>query len=1622
MSDQIFSNLTVTQTPESSDSLRNTECAFLGLNIPIFSHSPSSFKNNCGTPLFSKFAYMLIILLQLTLFSTSNAQNITSCESLTLAEKYNRNCTLTLPESIQVMIDISNKQQTHNLLESQPYCEFLDMYERFSDNGCDLTDYEHWYLFFNGVFNLALTFIALVVFFLIFKRINNENAIDMQMEAVIDHQQEIRDRLAALLEPQSSILEHMHDYDDYITLFVNIYGFYTDITRFETDNFLSIMGNLVFACLRFVINYVKASTAVRYVCYIFEEMIAEDDLLEPQASLPRQFVDNWKSLSESELSQKFSRVIIGLISCPLTKEYGLDFTSRGLTNFANTQASKIKFTSVPELIRTGLDLIVTFAETGHECFMEQSIQPILVHNRSARTWLLRFQEIMHILAEKPINENFSPTEALSLIDELITSGTSLNATNPREIGPCWRILMDKRLKLVQEYNVSCPRKPPFSVLVHGTPGIGKSTIMQNIATIYHAVVKDDIYPDLDWDPAKHLYSFNCKDSFWSGYQGARHWCIVLDDLGREHPKHVASGKTTSIDEVIDIINTISLASNQAAVEDKGAIPIVPKLVVGSTNTKHLNAHFAVAEASAVLRRFPIVIEPILKPEYLDADTGMMRKLTEVVRDAWDFKVELVKLTVTDGNVRVKYDLQMGSAINGMMTGAELSKFLKMKILEHEMSSQVMMESNKVGSDVHMCSHGVLSYYDCAECQITKDVCFYDANTFGSSLEPQSWNPFSKRTSPVVSKTLKTQFRSMFIRGTLAIFPFSLASSIFFRCGPDLFVTACLYYFDNLLPPKTRLARDRIRRYVAYGFTTVMLAYLLKMFLRKEVVEPQSEVKPKRNIWAFITGNNDHFTLPPSFKNNNIDELQQSLSKGTFRLAVETNGAKIEVTAIAIRHGWYATVAHPFEVGDSWRCVAEYQARDPNVTIIPSNGFILERSNMKFLGNDVVAFSCSGILPRKEMYNFLPSKVDTAGRNFHIYDPRFRGILGNGSSTFYRDIEYFSLTGTGKIKGTFMEATRSDRNPLKGDCGSIVFSQAFNGHYISGIHCAGAPRGLGSRMIITQLSKEMFNFSAPLLAMSGYSNLTMIEKGSTKSGKLMVAHPSKGVHHWVEGCAISLGSFANRTTSSSRTKESIICSRIEKDFAIKNEFTSPLMIPKCVDGTWKNPFVIATQSQANVSPHFEESVILKCAMSYVDDITLNGEWLSDVGSVDLHVAINGINGDSFINQIPMSTSGGFFFPGAKKQYFTQLFDDDGLPYYLPSQEIKDMVQQLESNYLLGHRNCILFNGTLKDEPVKHSKKLSGKTRVFTACDVAFSLVVRKQFLKITRAIMSNNFLTECAVGMNCYSLDWERLHNYITLHGEGRMIAGDFKEYDKKMAAVLIRAAFWILEELIMNSLTTSHADIMIMRGVATDISYPIVNMNGDVIQFFGSNSSGHPLTVIVNSLVNSLYIRHAYQSLYDLRTFKSNVKVMTLGDDNIINSKKTDFNHTYIASHLYKYGVIYTMADKESVSIPFIHISEIDFLKRKFVELDGRIVGPLALSSIFKSLMMYVEKGNISHAEQLSQSYLAARREWSLHGREVFSEFTQKMENIFVDFPDVSRFFLLQHKYTYEETRVWVCE
>lgn len=258
-----------------------------------------------------------------------------------------------------------------------------------------------------------------------------------------------------------------------------------------------------------------------------------------------------------------------------------------------------------------------------------------------------------------------------------------------------------------------------------------------------------------------------------------------------------------------------------------------------------------------------------------------------------------------------------------------------------------------------------------------------------------------------------------------------------------------------------------------------------------------------------------------------------------------------------------------------------------------------------------------------------------------------------------------------------------------------------------------------------------------------------------------------------------------------------------------------------------------------------------------------------------------------------------------------------------------------------------------------------------------------------------------MGCQAQSKEWETIREYLVVFGKDQMVAGDFAKYDKTMPPQLIIKVFDILKAL-GKMCGYSEEDLLVLDCIAIDVAFPLIDFNGDLVMFHGSNPSGHPLTVIVNSLAGSILMRMAYcicVKTAPLSSFKNNVSLMTYGDDNVMGicpSISDEYNHTTIQQALDKFGIVYTMAEKERASVPLINIDDVSFLKRKWVWSDelGHYVCPLENDSIDKMLLIGVKSKSISPEAQSVEAMKSALGEYFWYGREIYENKLELLKKI----------------------------
>jgi hypothetical protein len=231
-------------------------------------------------------------------------------------------------------------------------------------------------------------------------------------------------------------------------------------------------------------------------------------------------------------------------------------------------------------------------------------------------------------------------------------------------------------------------------------------------------------------------------------------------------------------------------------------------------------------------------------------------------------------------------------------------------------------------------------------------------------------------------------------------------------------------------------------------------------------------------------------------------------------------------------------------------------------------------------------------------------------------------------------------------------------------------------------------------------------------------------------------------------------------------------------------------------------------------------------------------------------------------------------------------------------------------------------------------------------------------------------------------------------GVNRIIALDYKDYDTTMAAQVTFASGKVLQ-MIASIWGWTEEEQKILVGLITDVAWPVISMNGDILMLHGATVSGHNGTVYFNSINNSLLMRVVFYTLYDggyvkgwirsgYRRFRDVTHTLTYGDDLVVGSALVSYNGIAISTELGFVGYVLTDAHKTGKIEKFEHISTVEFLKRTF-RYDkefGMYVAVLNESSIFKRLCTIhkpVSPNNISLT--LATNMDSALHEWFYHGR-----------------------------------------
>ena len=612
----------------------------------------------------------------------------------------------------------------------------------------------------------------------------------------------------------------------------------------------------------------------------------------------------------------------------------------------------------------------------------------------------------------------------------------------------------------------------------------------------------------------------------------------------------------------------------------------------------------------------------------------------------------------------------------------------------------------------------------------------------------------------------------------------------------------------------------------------------------------------------------------------------------------------------------------------------------------------------------------------------------------------RGIMDNSLQaipTLFKGSSRVAHTQT-VFMGSYYELPVDTQS---GMCMSPIISD-MKGSTIMGFHLGGKGRlgGCGT-LTLDQANLAISELASVdgvvLSASSGMLNPNMGDFPSETFGVSILKddniHPKSAVNFLTTGACIDVyGSTTGKASPVSNVCPTIISKAVEEEFGVPQKWGPPKM-----KGKGRYPYQATLVHAA--TPSLPIGSVLSKSVRSIKDLTTDLKEripeLFHTSPLSRVATVSGMIGVKFIDPMNFSSSPGFPLSGSKHPLIIDLdpetYPDIGKPRtFVP--EVWGEFDKIVSILREGKRCYVIWKSCLKDEATKLTKD---KVRVFQSAPLVLQLLIRMYFLPIVRIIQMNPILYECAVGVNAEGLEWEELWNAAMSKGKDRVLAGDYSKYDIRMPAQVTIAAFDVLIDIAEKCENYSTEDIQLMQMLVHEVVYPVMAYNGDLIQLFGTNPSGQNLTVIINSLVNSLLLRSCFFTLYPQYNFKEHCSFLTYGDDVIgtVSSFCEEFTHITYATWLAEHDMKFTMPDKESEPTHYMKESDVDFLKRKceFNEDLGRQVGLLSEDSIFKRLHAHLLSKELSLPMHSAQNIESSLHDWFYYGREVFEDRRDKL-------------------------------
>jgi hypothetical protein len=1199
----------------------------------------------------------------------------------------------------------------------------------------------------------------------------------------------------------------------------------------------------------------------------------------------------------------------------------------------------------------------------------------------------------------------------------------------------------KELKVLQAKRIASQkdfiRMKPYGILLFGGSSVGKSSIA-NAVTRY--ILKVNGFRA----SSDSVVVLNEADKFQSEFR-THHTGVILDDLCNST---VETTEGNPLLKVIQFINNSPQAALNPNADLKGNIMIEPRVVLATTNVKDLNASHYSNEPLSVARRFDITVTQTVREKYQLSDSAMLDS-AKVERDfagiAYpDFALfTLERPILHSGNIRQGNNkTQRVTYVPIVFKGKEMREvslcefleFLKENTAKHFKEQRSFVKTQRDNVDIQLDDEGFPLDINRTNEVLDSEFGILD-NVFQKYYDLEAL--VFRKISELVFIILSTKICRNWIISKYCIDICVKVIFVYTIClmcithHPRIYVVLILtiqiqqwllykalcyvikYKIQHMKKPSDYLREmtmlDRARFISMLGGITAMsmigsvikLIYDMLTSEAAEYMRPSVDITEKKKEHSATEFWDEHsrykrFTFNPrisgSARCTTPDQLTGMVSRRIMMIHIKLKNGKTRFcNCLPIRGNMALIPSHVVPDYDAEALITKPGANPKNVSISMQSCYRIPKT-------DICVWYVPELGDQRDLTAYFPG--DIAHGKQIVGDMVYND---QGEIKTYRKLLGTRTTNRTTLGGSFESLSYYfPEQTFQGLCmATFVGRDNKDMPFIGGFHLGGknhtAAAGFITRDQVLEAIDNIAKKPSILPSHAGQSFETII--GDIDVGPLQEPHELCVTRNLDSDARCVVYGAHNRpgATPKSEVVISSISQKVQEHLGLERMHDKPHMMRDIMHKE------VDIENKTHTAYRFDAALVDKAVVDFNATLTSKlKKKLHNLGKLDDDVVLAGLDGVVGINAMNFATACGFPLSGPKTTLVSKserIVEGISCPRDIDP-KVLDEIKKLEETLLDGNRINTVFKASLKDEPTKIGKK---KVRVFAGCNIYFIMLVRKYFLSISALMQQNKEVFECAVGLNVESPEWTKMMKHVYKHGVARVVAGDYKSFDGRMSPRFMLASFKILINLAELSGNYDADDLTIMRGIATEICSPTYDYFGTLVQFYGSNPSGHPLTVVTNSLVNSLYMRYVYYKIaqeerwWKTPLFSDVVALLTYGDDNIMSVRKgyDAYNHTNIARVLADSDITYTMADKEAGSVPFIHGFEAGFLKHNAVWDDELQLYRAVIeeSSIAKMLHAH-GKSQISEELHAACTIKDALDKYAHFGREKYTERCAQLKQV----------------------------